>query len=123
MKSPIRPPKGKDAKNDLIAGLTTGLVQIPDAMASAILAAVQPVNGLNTLIIGTPIGALFSNLAWPRSGGSRRRLLQTLWNAGVERPRLAVRFNDLLAGKRLRLCARGRFVLFGATYRAASRTG
>jgi hypothetical protein len=42
------------------------------------------------------------------------------WLAG---PRLAVRFNDLSAGKRLRLCARGRFVLFGATYRAASRTG
>jgi hypothetical protein len=28
-------------------------VQIPDAMASAILAAVQPVNGLNTLIDAT----------------------------------------------------------------------
>ena len=53
-------PKGRDAKNDLIAGLTTGLVQIPDAMASAILAAVKPVNGLNTLVIGTPIGALFA---------------------------------------------------------------
>ena len=60
MKSPISLPKGRDAKNDLIAGLTTGLVQIPDAMASAILAAVKPVNGLNTLVIGTPIGALFA---------------------------------------------------------------
>ena len=47
-------------KNDLIAGLTTGLVQIPDAMASAILTAVKPFNGLNTLVIGTPIGALFA---------------------------------------------------------------
>ena len=60
MKSPIDLPRGRDAKNDLIAGLTTGLVQIPDAMATAILAAVQPVNGLNTLIVGTPIGALFA---------------------------------------------------------------
>ena len=60
MKSPISLPRGKDVKNDLIAGLTTGLVQIPDAMASAILAAVKPVNGLNTLVIGTPIGALFA---------------------------------------------------------------
>jgi len=60
MKSPISLPKRKDAKNDLIAGLTTGLVQIPDAMASAILAAVKPVNGLNTLVIGTPLGALFA---------------------------------------------------------------
>ena len=60
MKSPISLPRRKDAKHDLVAGLTTGLVQIPDAMATAILAAVQPVNGLNTLIIGTPIGALFA---------------------------------------------------------------
>ena len=29
-------------------------------MASAIHAAVKPVNGLNTLVIGTPIGALFA---------------------------------------------------------------
>jgi sulfate permease, SulP family len=60
VKSPISLPRRKDAKHDLIAGLTTGLVQIPDAMATAILAAAQPVNGLNTLIIGTPIGALFA---------------------------------------------------------------
>ncbi|MEI6725419.1 MAG: SulP family inorganic anion transporter, partial [Actinomycetes bacterium] len=60
MKSPISLPRRKDAKHDLVAGLTTGLVQIPDAMATAILAAVQPVNGLNTLIVGTPIGALFA---------------------------------------------------------------
>jgi MFS superfamily sulfate permease-like transporter len=66
VKSPISLPRARDVKNDLIAGLTTGLVQIPDAMASAILAAVKPVNGLNTLVIGTPIGALFAGLreAW-----------------------------------------------------------
>jgi len=60
MKSPISLPKAKDLRGDLAAGLTTGLVQIPDAMASAILALVKPVNGLNTLVIGTPIGALFA---------------------------------------------------------------
>jgi SulP family sulfate permease len=53
-------PRPADLKNDLIAGLTTGLVQIPDTMASAILATVKPVNGLNTLVLGTPIGALFA---------------------------------------------------------------
>jgi MFS superfamily sulfate permease-like transporter len=47
VKSPISLPKRRDVKNELIAGLTTGLVQVPDAMASAILAAVKPVNGLN----------------------------------------------------------------------------
>jgi SulP family sulfate permease len=60
MKSPITLPKAKDLRGDLAAGVTNGLVQIPDAMASAILALVKPVNGLNTLVIGTPIGALFA---------------------------------------------------------------
>ena len=60
MRSPIALPKSKDLKGDLSAGLTIALVQIPDAMASAILAMVKPVNGLNTLILGTPIGALFA---------------------------------------------------------------
>jgi SulP family sulfate permease len=49
-----------DLRADLTAGLTNGLVQIPDAMASAILALAKPVNGLNTLVLGTPIGALFA---------------------------------------------------------------
>lgn len=60
MKLPLNLPKRKDLRGDLAAGLTNGLVQIPDAMASAILALVRPVNGLNTLIIGTPVGALFA---------------------------------------------------------------
>ena len=57
---PLGLPRKRDLRGDLSAGLTIGLVQIPDAMASAILALVKPVNGLNTLVIGTPIGALFA---------------------------------------------------------------
>ncbi len=60
MKVRLDLPKRKDLRGDLAAGLTNGLVQIPDAMASAILALAKPVNGLNTLIIGTPVGALFA---------------------------------------------------------------
>jgi sulfate permease, SulP family len=60
MKLPLDLPKRRDLRGDLAAGLTNGLVQIPDAMASAILALAKPVNGLNTLIIGTPVGALFA---------------------------------------------------------------
>jgi MFS superfamily sulfate permease-like transporter len=45
VKSPISLPRARDVKNDLIAGLTTGLVQIPDAMASAPLAVVKPSTG------------------------------------------------------------------------------
>ena len=46
---------------DLIAGVTTGIANIPDAMASAILAGANPVYGLYSLIIGTPIGALLGS--------------------------------------------------------------
>lgn len=60
MRFPIALPKKEDLRGDLTAGLTIGLVQIPDAMASAILALVKPANGLNTLVIGTPVGALFA---------------------------------------------------------------
>jgi SulP family sulfate permease len=60
MKSPVRLPKRRDLRGDLSAGPTNGLVQIPDAMASAILATLKPVNGLNTLVLGTPMGALFA---------------------------------------------------------------
>ena len=47
--------------NDLVAGLTFALVNIPQAMAHALLAAVNPVFGLYTLMIATPIGALFTS--------------------------------------------------------------
>jgi SulP family sulfate permease len=49
---------------DLIAGLTTGVANIPDAMASAILAGVNPLQGLYAVMIGTPLGALFSSSAF-----------------------------------------------------------
>jgi SulP family sulfate permease len=43
---------------DLIAGTTSALVTIPDGLASAILAGVNPVHGLYGLMVGTPIAAL-----------------------------------------------------------------
>ena len=46
---------------DLLAGLTTALVTIPDGLASAILAGVSPLNGLYGLMTGTPIAALISS--------------------------------------------------------------
>jgi SulP family sulfate permease len=47
--------------NDLVAGLTFALVNIPQSMAHALLAAVNPVYGLYTLMLATPIGALFTS--------------------------------------------------------------
>ena len=48
----------KNLASDLIAGITTALVTIPDGLASAILAGVNPVHGLYGLMVGTPIAAL-----------------------------------------------------------------
>ena len=49
---------------DLIAGLTTGVANIPDAMASAVLAGANPVQGLYAIMIGTPLGAIFGSSAF-----------------------------------------------------------
>ena len=48
-------------KADLAAGLTTALVAIPDGIASAILAGLNPIHGLYALMIGTPIAAMLAS--------------------------------------------------------------
>jgi SulP family sulfate permease len=61
----ITTPKNKSAiTSDLIAGLTSSIPSIPDGMASGILAGVDPINGLYSWIIGTPIAALFTGSAF-----------------------------------------------------------
>ena len=46
--------------SDLLAGLVVALTSIPDAMASAILAGLNPIQGLYAIMVGTPVGALTS---------------------------------------------------------------
>jgi SulP family sulfate permease len=46
---------------DLVAGLTTGIADIPDAMASAVLAGANPVYGLYAIMVGKPIGGLLTS--------------------------------------------------------------
>lgn len=41
-----------------MAGITTGIANVPDGMASAVLAGVNPVHGIYTLIVGTPLASL-----------------------------------------------------------------
>ena len=48
----------KTIGRDTLAGLTAAVAAIPDGMASAVLAGVNPVYGLYNLIIGTPVAAL-----------------------------------------------------------------
>ncbi len=54
-------PEKKFLNSDLLAGLTFALVNIPQSMAHAMLASVNPVLGLYTLMLATPAGALFSS--------------------------------------------------------------
>jgi sulfate permease, SulP family len=48
----------KTLKADLSAGRTTALVAIPEGIASAIMAGLNPIQGLYALIIGSPIAAM-----------------------------------------------------------------
>lgn len=43
---------------DPLAGLTTAIAAIPDALAQGVLAGVNPINGLYGLMVGTPVAAL-----------------------------------------------------------------
>ncbi len=54
-------PNPKNIVADLTAGLTTALVTIPDGMASAILAGVNPIHGLYALMTGTPVAAFLTS--------------------------------------------------------------
>jgi SulP family sulfate permease len=51
----------KNLSSDLLAGLTFALVNVPQSMAHALLAAVNPVYGLYTLMLATPVAALFTS--------------------------------------------------------------
>jgi len=43
---------------DLVAGFTNAIANIPDAMANATLAGLNPIHGLYALVVGTPVAAL-----------------------------------------------------------------
>jgi len=51
----------KTIVSDTVAGLTLGIESIPDAMASALLAAVNPIHGVYAVMLSTPVGALFAS--------------------------------------------------------------
>jgi len=51
----------KNLVPDFIAGLTLGIESIPDSMATALLAGISPLTGVYTMIVATPVGALFTS--------------------------------------------------------------
>jgi MFS superfamily sulfate permease-like transporter len=68
---------------DMIAGLTTGVANIPDAMASAILAGANPVQGLYAIMVGTPLGSIFGSSAFMNvSATSALIILSSVGGAG-----------------------------------------
>lgn len=54
-------PRRSDVKSDVVAGLTFAIVSVPQAMAHALLAAVNPVLGIYTLMIAVPVAAIFTS--------------------------------------------------------------
>jgi SulP family sulfate permease len=50
----------KNIPNDAGAGLTLAMVAIPDSIASAILAGVNPVFAFNSMMVGMPVAGLFT---------------------------------------------------------------
>ena len=59
--NPLPPLERSHLASDLIAGLTFAVVNVPQAMGNALLASVNPVFGLYTLMVATPVGALFTS--------------------------------------------------------------
>jgi len=53
-------PEKKNLTSDLLAGLTFAVANIPTSMAHAMMATVSPVLGIYTLMVGTPLAALFT---------------------------------------------------------------
>jgi len=54
-------PERRHLSADLTAGLTFAVVNVPQAMAHALLATVNPVFGIYTLMVAVPVGALFTS--------------------------------------------------------------
>jgi SulP family sulfate permease len=54
-------PQSKNLVPDAISGFTMAVVNIPDSIAAAILAGVNPTYAFNAIMVGTPIGALFTS--------------------------------------------------------------
>ena len=50
--------KGKNVPKDIGAGLTLAMVAIPDSIASAILAGVNPIFAFNSMMVGMPVAGL-----------------------------------------------------------------
>jgi sulfate permease, SulP family len=51
----------RSAGPDLASGLVLGIVSVPDALASGVLAGVNPLYALYAVMLATPVGAFFAS--------------------------------------------------------------
>jgi len=51
----------RTARPDLTAGLVLGMVSVPDALASGVLAGINPLYALYAVMLATPVGAFFAS--------------------------------------------------------------
>jgi SulP family sulfate permease len=51
----------KTLLNDLVSGLVMAVINVPQAVANGVLAGVNPVFGLYSMIVGTTVAALFTS--------------------------------------------------------------
>src|SRR6478609_8562475 len=56
-----RVPDRATLKQDGVAGFISGIVNLPGEMASAVLAGVNPIYAINTLIIGMPLAGMLTS--------------------------------------------------------------
>lgn len=54
-------PERSGLKSDFVAALTFAIVSVPQAMAHSLLAAVNPILGIYTLVVAVPIAAFFTS--------------------------------------------------------------
>ncbi len=52
--------KRQTLRNDVVAALIMAIVAIPNGLGGSVLAGVNPVHGLYSLVIGTPVAAIFT---------------------------------------------------------------
>lgn len=57
-------PDRSGLRSDLVAGLTFAIVNVPQSMGHALLATVNPVLGIYTLMAALPVGAIFTGSVW-----------------------------------------------------------
>ena len=57
----IAPPSKRNLSADLLAGFIFAVANIPSAMAHALMATLNPVLGIYTLMVAVPVGAIFTS--------------------------------------------------------------